>query len=327
MKTEKDVKTKLISMVTYDNAQVLDVTGPLEVFSMANRFVSEDQAYKTEILAEKKGPVRMSSGITLLADRSFSDVSETIDTLMISGGYGAYDERRNKKLLKFLTGMNTKARRIASVCTGSFILAEAGLLHGKKATTHWADCDLLASEYPEITVEPDKIFIRDGHIYSSAGVTAGIDLALALVEEDCGRKVALKVAKILVVFMKRQGGQSQFSTHLSAQTDSKGSLKGLPEWILENPCKELSVEKLAEKVAMSERNFSRIFVKETGTTPAKFVESIRIDYAASYLENEAMTIDQVAVKSGFGTAEKMRRSFIRHLHVLPGTYRKRFGIN
>jgi transcriptional regulator GlxA family with amidase domain len=162
-------------------------------------------------------------------------------------------------------------------------------------------------------------------MYSSAGVTAGIDLALALVEEDYGRNIALHVAKVLVVFMKRQGGQSQFSSHLSVQTHSKGMLKGLPEWIIENPCTDLSVEKLAEKAAMSERNFSRVFAKETGVTPAKFVETIRIDYAASYLENESMTIDQIAEESGFGTAEKMRRAFLRRLHVLPRTYRKRFG--
>jgi transcriptional regulator GlxA family with amidase domain len=268
----------------------------------------------------------MSSGIRIVADRSWASGLTGVDTLLVSGGIGAYAASRNRALQRVLREQNTLARRIASICTGSFILAEAGLLDGKRAVTHWMACGRFAREYPKVRVEPDKIFVRDEHIYSSAGVTAGIDLALALVEEDYGRTISLEVARTLVVFMKRQGGQSQFSSHLCAQVGSEGPLQGLPEWIVENPCSDLSVESLAEKAAMSERNFSRVFTRQIGMPPARFVERVRIDRARSYLENDALTLETVAEKSGFGTAERMRRTFLRHIGVLPGAYRKRFGI-
>jgi transcriptional regulator GlxA family with amidase domain len=318
-------------MITYNDAQVLDVTGPLEVFAIANRFIAggstpDGDAYRVEIVAEEPGPVTMSSGIRIVADRSWASGLTGVDTLLVSGGIGAYAASRNRALQRVLREQNTLARRIASICTGSFILAEAGLLDGKRAVTHWMACGRFAREYPKVRVEPDKIFVRDEHIYSSAGVTAGIDLALALVEEDYGRTISLEVARTLVVFMKRQGGQSQFSSHLCAQVGSEGPLQGLPEWIVENPCSDLSVESLAEKAAMSERNFSRVFTRQIGMPPARFVERVRIDRARSYLENDALTLETVAEKSGFGTAERMRRTFLRHIGVLPGAYRKRFGI-
>lgn len=331
MKTDGQIERRVISMITYDNAQVLDVTGPLEVFAMANRFIGEgsttqSSAYQIEIVAEDPGPVSMSSGIRIVADRSWASGLTGVDTLLVSGGIGAYVASRNEGLQRILREQNALARRIAAICTGSFVLAEAGLLDGKRAVTHWIACEQFAREYPSVCVKPDKIFVRDKHIYTSAGVTAGIDLALTLVEEDYGRKVALKVAKALVVFMKRQGGQSQFSSHLCAQQGSEGALRGLPEWIAENPCSDLSVEKLAERAAMSERNFSRVFTRETGMPPARFVERVRIDCARYHLENDALTLEKVAERSGFGTAERMRRTFLRHIGVLPGAYRKRFGI-
>jgi len=318
-------------MITYDNAQVLDVTGPLEVFAVANRFIAGERtpdrsAYQIEIVAEDAGPVTMSSGIRIVADRAWASGLTGIDTLLVSGGIGAYAASRNAALQRVLREQNTLARRIASICTGSFVLAEAGLLDGRRAVTHWIDCERFARDYPAVHVEPDKIFVRDEHVYSSAGVTAGIDLALALLEEDYGRKISLQVAKVLVVFMKRQGGQSQFSSHLCAQVGSEGSLQGLPEWIAENPCSDLSVEKLAERAAMSERNFSRVFTREIGMPPARFVERVRIDCARYNLENDALTLEKVAENSGFGTVERMRRTFLRHIGVLPGAYRKRFGI-
>ncbi len=331
MKPTLQIATKRISMITYDDAQILDITGPLEVFSMATRFIADGKkqdcrAYEIEILAEEPGPVTMSSGIRIVADRSWASGLTGTDTLLVSGGTGAYAASRNKALLQVLRKQGTLARRIASICTGSFILAEAGLLDGMRAVTHWMACERFAREYPAVRVEPDKIFVRDGRIYSSAGVTAGIDLALALVEEDYGRKISLKVAKVLVVFMKRQGGQSQFSSYLCAQEDSEGTLRGLPEWIADNPCRDLSVERLAERAGMSVRNFCRVFTRQTGMPPARFVERVRIDCARSYLENDALTLEKVAEKSGFGTAERMRRTFMRHIGVLPGAYRKRFGI-
>ncbi len=331
MKPTETTETRKVSMITYNNAQILDVTGPLEVFAMANKYIADERtqdrsAYHIEIAAEEPGPVAMSSGVRIVADRSWASELTDVDTLLVSGGVGAYEASRNKALQKVLREQETSARRIAAVCTGSFILAEAGLLDGRQAVTHWMACERFAYEYPAVRVEPDKIFVRDGHIYSSAGVTAGIDLALALVEEDYGRKVSLKAAKALVVFMKRQGGQSQFSSRLRAQAVTEGLLQGLPEWIAENPCSDLSVEKLAERAAMSERNFSRVFTRETGMPPARFVESVRIDRARYYLENDSLSLEKVAEKSGFGTAERMRRTFLRHIGVLPGAYRKRFGI-
>lgn len=318
-------------MIAFENAQVLDITGPLEVFAVANRFIRNERntdipAYSIEIVAENQGPVTMSSGIRILADRSWLSGLEDVDTLLVAGGIGAELAAKDKRLQQVLVDQNTGARRIASICTGSFILAEAGLLAGKRATTHWSQCDMLESKYQDVHVEPDRIFIRDGHIYTSAGVTAGIDLALALVEEDYGRRIPLEVAKVLVVFMKRQGGQSQFSTHLRAQVSANGVLKGLPEWIAANPCRDLTVQRLAERAGMSERNFSRVFSKEMGMSPAKFVEALRIDQAAQHLENEALSLEEVASKCGFGTSERMRRAFSRSLGVLPGAYRKRFGV-
>jgi transcriptional regulator GlxA family with amidase domain len=331
VKTTEKNQSRRISMLAFDRAEALDVTGPLEVFAVANDFIRDEKtpdvrAYRIEIVAEEKGPVTMSSGIRLVADRSWLSGFEGVDTLIVAGGVGTKEAARNITLQAVLQDQNTRARRIASVCTGSFILAEAGLLEGKRATTHWSRCELLAREYPAVHVEPDRIFVRDGHIYTSAGVTAGIDLALALVEEDHGRHVALKVAKTLVVFMKRPGGQSQFSTHLLAQANAKGVLKGLPEWISENPRRDLSVQELATKAGMSERNFSRVFARQMGMTPAKFVEALRIDQATYHLENEALSLEEVAHKSGFRTSERMRRAFKRNLQVLPVTYRKRFGV-
>ncbi len=285
MKQNSKMKTRLISMVTYENAGLLDVSGPLEVFTLANVFISKENdsdipAYKTEILARKKGPVLMSSGITLYADRAFSSSAAGTDTLMVAGGPGADEAAKDKGLIKLLREVNTRTRRLASICNGAIIFAEADLLNQRKATTHWAVCDQLARDYPEVQVEHDTIFVRDGHIYSSAGVTAGIDLSLALLEEDYGRKIAMTVAKFLVLFMKRQGGQSQFSAYLSLQSNGSGALKGLPEWIVNNPGKDLSIEELSAKAAMSERNFERVFKKETGMTPGKFIETVRIEYAA-----------------------------------------------
>jgi transcriptional regulator GlxA family with amidase domain len=213
---------------------------------------------------------------------------------------------------------------LASVCTGAFILASAGLLNDRRATTHWRSANALSREYPAITIDPDAIFVRDGHIYTSAGVTAGMDLALALVEEDFGREVALMVARLLVLFLKRPGGQSQFSSQLAVQMLPSGPLKGLPEWILEHLAEDLSVERLAARVAMSPRNFARVFLKETGATPAKFVEIARIEKARRELEDSNVAVEAVACLCGFGNAERMRRTFQRHLRVVPQEYRRRF---
>jgi transcriptional regulator GlxA family with amidase domain len=222
--------------------------------------------------------------------------------------------------------MATRVRRLASVCSGSFILAEAGLLDGRRATTHWLGVDLMRERYPRIAVEPDAIFVRDGHIFTSAGVTAGIDLALAMVEEDLGHALALAVARRLVVFLKRPGGQSQFSSHLAAQAKPVGVLKDLPAWILEHLGSDLAVERLAERAGMSPRNFARVFTREMGTTPAKFVERARVDAARRGMEDGGLSLEDIAGRAGFSSAEHMRRTFRRHVRVVPHDYRKRFHL-
>jgi len=303
------------------------VVGPIEVFSTATRYLRERQpdapAYSTEVLADQAGAVTMGSGIGLVADRSYRSVRSGIDTLIVCGG-DARAAAADPTLLRWLQRMEPKVGRLASVCTGAFVLAAAGLLNGRRATTHWLSAPALARDYPAITVEPDAIFVRDGRLYTSAGVTAGMDLALALVEEDHGRDVALMVARLLVLFLKRPGGQSQFSSQLAVQMLPSGPLKGLPEWIVEHLGEDLTVERLAARVAMSPRNFARVFLKETGVTPAKFVEQARVEKARRELEDSTAPVETVAVVCGFGSAERMRRTFQRHLRVVPQEYRRRF---
>lgn len=320
--------TRRVAVVTYDGAQSLDVTGPVEVFAMANdesqrRRSGSPPPYRLEILAPAEHPVRTSSGLRVGVDRVCHAVSGGIDTLIFSGGdvRAAVEDAR---LLRWARRMAPRVRRLASVCSGAFVIAEAGLLDDRRATTHWAAVDLLRRRYPRIRVEADAIFVRDGNVYTSAGVTAGIDLALAMVEEDLGHGLALAVARRLVVFLKRPGGQSQFSSHLAAQAASGGALVDLPEWILDHLHEDLSVEALAERAAMSARNFARVFLREAGMTPAKFVERARVDAARRALEGGGSSIEEVAARAGFSSAEHMRRTFLRHLHVLPVDYRRRF---
>jgi transcriptional regulator GlxA family with amidase domain len=215
---------------------------------------------------------------------------------------------------------------VASVCSGAFVLAAAGLLDGRRATTHWGWCDTLAESFPDVTVEPDCIFVRDGNVWTSAGVTAGIDLALAMVEEDAGREVALAIARRLVVFLKRPGGQSQFSAQLAGQLAEREPLVELQAWIADHLDADLSVERLAEMATMSVRNFSRTFAAEVGITPARFVERARVEGARRLLEESTASVDEVAARCGFGTAETMRRTFLRALRVSPSDYRRRFRI-
>lgn len=321
------LETRRVAFVIYDGIQSLDLSGPLEVFALANwqsRLAQPNTppAYEIEVLAETVGPVRASSGLSVIATHAYGSFSRRIDTLIVAGG-DVYAAAQDANLQAWLRRQAGRVRRLASVCSGAFILAQAGLLDGRRATTHWSGVDLLAT-YPQISVEHDAIFVRDGHIYTSAGVTAGIDLALALVEEDLGHPLALAVARRLVVFLKRPGGQSQFSGHLAAQAQQSGALQGLPEWIVDNLAEELGVETLARRVAMSPRNFARVFVKELGTTPAKFVEMARVDAARRLLEESTLNVEQVALRCGFHSGEQMRRTFHRHLRIVPLDYRRRF---
>ena len=316
-------------MVAFPDAQIIDISGPLEVFGRAARWLTEERgrrtpAYSVEIVASKAGPFATSSAIRLMADRSIAQVRGPIDTLMVAGGVGTTAALRDRALIEWLRGSLRRTRRLCSVCTGAFLLAEAGLLDGLRATTHWRQCDQLAARYPAVEVETDPIFVRSGKIFTSAGVTAGIDLALALLEEDHGRDVALAVARELVMFLRRPGGQSQFSVQLRTQQADREPVRDLQRWIADHLDADLSVEALARRAAMSPRNFARVFTREVGTTPGDFVENLRVEAARRRLEESSDGVDSIASECGFGTRESMRRAFIRTLHVPPSAYRSRF---
>jgi transcriptional regulator GlxA family with amidase domain len=318
-------------MVVFPDVQILDVTGPLEVFARTARWLVDhgarrEPAYAVELLAARRGIVRSSSGLELVVRRSLAEVRHGIDTLLVAGGIGARRVPSDRALIAWLRRTAPRVRRLASVCTGAFLLAEAGLLDGRRATTHWGACAQLAARYPKVSVEPDPIFVRDGRVYTSAGVTAGMDLALALVEEDHGREVAVAVARELVMFLKRPGGQSQFSIPLMAQTAARQPLRELQEWIGEHPGADLSVATLAQRAAMSLRHFARVFTREVGITPARFVERARVEAARRRLEESPAGMEAVASQCGFGSGEIMRRAFLRTVRVNPAEYRHRFRI-
>jgi len=323
-------KTKNVVMVTYPGAHILDVVGPLEVLTGAALFLPEGTIpYETNLVANKKGSVDTTSGLTLQAGASFGDAKKKIaeiDTLIISGGHGTTDALQDKTLMDYVAFAASKARRIVSICTGAMVLAELGLLNGRRATTHWWWCPILAQRYPEVTIEPDAIFIRDENIWTSAGVTAGMDLALALLEEDWGHDVALQVARYNVMYMMRPGGQTQFSANLIAQKADDAKIAETLDHILDNVSENLTVTSLASRACMSERSFARKFKDETGMTPAHYVEAARLQAARVELEQSDMPVEQIAVQSGFGNAERMRRVFQRHLGISATDYRDRFRI-
>jgi transcriptional regulator GlxA family with amidase domain len=316
-------------MLAYPDIQMLDVMGPLEVFSRTSRWLKDhgrraDDAYSVEIIGVKRGPFRASSGLRLYAERGFAEVGRGVDTLLIAGGRGVETYRTHRPLLAWIRRQAGWVRRLASVCTGAFLLAEAGLLKGRRATTHWGSCPRLA-RYPDVSVEPDTIFVREGSIYTSAGVTAGMDLALAMVEEDHGRDVALAAARELVMFLRRPGGQAQFSSQLAVQFAEHEPLRDLQAWILDHPREDLSVETLARRVAMSPRNFARVFTREVEMTPARFVTSVRVETARRLLEESSERLETVCAMSGLGSTESMRRAFLRLLGIPPTRYRERFN--
>lgn len=317
-------------MLAPPDGQVIDVVGPLEVFSRTSRLLREahpgrPDAYSVEILGLTKGWFRVSSGLRLMADRRFDQAGHGIDTLLIAGGRGTGHYLSNPKLLAWIRKQRRSVRRLGSICTGAFLLAEAGLLENRRATTHWASCAEFTARYPNVQLEPDTLYVRDGSLYTSAGVTAGMDLALALVEEDHGREVALATARHLVLYLCRPGGQSQFSAQLSAQFAAHEPLRDLQSWIVENPRGDLSVPALARRVSMSPRNFARLFAREVGMTPARFVASVRVETARRLLEETSQSIEAVCAASGLANLESMRQAFRRRVGVTPGQYRRRFA--
>ncbi|WP_405900972.1 GlxA family transcriptional regulator [Streptomyces sp. NBC_00727] len=314
------MKQRTVLVVLFDGIQSLDVTGPMEVFAGASRF--PDAGYELRTASLDGAPVRSSCGLTLVPDGSLAD-APVPHTLLVPGGAGT--RAPDPALVGWLRGHGPLPERLVSVCSGALLLAAAGQLDGHRVTTHWNVCDRLARDHPAVDVDPEPIFVRDGRIATSAGVTAGIDLALALVEEDHGRDVALTVARHLVVFLRRPGSQSQFSAQLSAQTARREPLREVQHWITEHPGADLSVEALAARARLSPRHFARAFQAETGTTPGRYVDRVRLEHARRLLEDTTDGVAGIARSSGYGTSEAMRRAFVKALGAAPAEYRRRFG--
>ena len=323
-------RSKTIVFLAAPSTQVLDVAGPFQVFVRAAEiFVREHPKSKPpyEVLlasSTRRRSVITNCGLVLTGTETFRTLRGPIDTLLAAGGTGVEEAAQSEDLVLWLRKTAQRVRRIGSICTGAFLLAEAGLLDGKRAATHWNWAAKLANKYKQITVDPDPIYIRDGNTYTTAGVTAGMDLALALVEEDLGSPMALQVARELVLYLRRTGGQSQFSAALSLQASDRKQIEETRSWILDNLEQDLPVEKLAAKAGMSPRHFARVFQKDTGTTPAHFVERLRVDTARRRLEESRDKLEKVANDCGFGSIQTLRRSFLRVLRVPPNEYRHRF---
>jgi len=316
---------KTIALLALPGVQLLDVSGPLDVFAQANVEAGRD-AYALRIVACETGPIQSSSGARLLPDLVAGDTVHRFDTFLVAGAPHAARLALSAPVLRWLRASSAKARRYGSVCTGAFALAAAGLLDGRRVTTHWAAVETLTADYPEITVEPDALYVRDGKLRTAAGVTAGMDLALALVEEDLGRDIAMRVAAQLVMFFKRPGGQLQFSRNGDARPAGRSALQEVQRWVAANPALPLTVDDLAAHAGLSPRHFARLFHAEVGVTPAAWVEVTRVSAARTLLEAGADAPKQVAAKCGFANADTLRRAFAKHVGVTPAEYRKRYGI-
>ncbi|MFK7734221.1 MAG: GlxA family transcriptional regulator [Pseudomonadales bacterium] len=330
-KTATSKTPRQVVMVTYPQAHILDVVGPIEVLTGVKLFAAEQsEPYTVSIVAASSGPIETTCGIPIQADNDFVGARDTlgkIDTLIVAGGHGTTEAMQNAELLNFVKWAAEKAQRVVSICTGAMILAEVGLLDHRRATTHWFWCPTLAKNYPNVTVEGDSLFVRDGKIWTSAGVTAGMDLSLALIEEDWGHDIALQVARYNVMYMMRPGGQSQFSAELIAQQAEDSPLKDTLDYIRGNCDQNLTVTALAARAFMSERSFARKFKDAVDMTPAQYVELARLQEARVALEQSDESIEIIALKVGFTNPERMRRAFQRHLGIAATEYRQRFQSN
>ena len=316
-----------VLIVTYDGVQLLDLAGATDTFAAANYALLQLgrlPAYEVEVASRTGGQVQTDAGLTI-GTASLADTSLRADTLIVAGGAGVFAAAMDEALVSELRRHTQYSRRNCSVCTGAFLLAATGLLAGRRATTHWLFADRFIGEHPQTILEPDAIYTKDGDVWTSAGITAGIDLCLALIEEDLGRDVAMRAARMLVVFLKRPGGQSQFSATLALQSADPSKFGGLHDWMRQNLTADLRVERLAERAGMAPRSFARLYVARVGQTPAKSVENLRLDAARLALEDTAVSIKQIARDTGFGDDERMRRAFLRELGVSPGDYRQRFS--
>ena len=317
---------RVIEMLAYPAVQLLDVSGPVQVFASANDLIAGAggaRAYEVRVVAQGGNEVMTSAGMRLAAG-PLSKPDQPLDTLLVPGGEGVEAAIENAALVDWVRERAAQARRVASVCTGAFMLAAAGLLDRRRAATHWKYCAQLAQRFPAVRVESDPIFVRDGSVWTSAGVTAGIDLALALVEEDLGRSVALAVARYLIVFLKRPGGQAQFSAALALQA-ADDKFGALHDWINQHLSSDLSLSVLADRAGMSGRSFSRHYAAATGQTPAHAIERLRVEAARRLLLESRLPVKRIAQRCGFGSEETMRRSFHRLIDITPQDYRARFG--
>ncbi len=316
--------------VAAPGTEILDLVGPLQVFARASDMYSRANPgarpiYSVEVASiSSRRSLTANCGLSFAAHKTFREVRGKIDTVLVAGGDAIERNEINADAVRWLKKIATRSRRVGSVCTGAMLLARAGLLDGRRATTHWNWCEVLIRRAPRADVDPNPIFVRDENIYTSAGVTAGMDLALALVEEDHGSKLALQVARNLVLYLRRPGGQSQFSAALSLQATDRKPLRELEAWVLDNLHKPLTVPVLAQRVAMSPRNFARVFTKEMKTTPAKFVERLRVEAARRRLEESQNSMETIASECGFGDVNSMRNVFQRALKIAPGQYRRHF---
>lgn len=314
-----------IALVCYDGAQSLDLVGPFEVFRMAN-YYSGTQTYQIMLVSPRGGDIVANSGLRLAGAIALKDVPRDLDTILVAGG----DERGvrgavDSEIVAWVRSRAKRTPRVGSVCSGAFVLAAAGLLDGRRATTHWESCDELRRMRPQVELEPDAIYVADPPFYTSAGVTAGFDLCLSFVEADCGADIALAVARNLVLFMRRPGGQTQYSAALNVQAAATPRIRKLVAQVTADPTGDLGVPQLAERAGMSERTFSRVFHKETGLTPAAFVEIARVDRAKALLETSNWPLARIAEKSGINSLDALHRAFQKRVGVTPGDYRARFG--
>src|SRR5438105_749659 len=322
--------TRRIVFLAAPGVEILDLVGPLQVFARASEMYGRENPgsppiYSVEVVTiSLRRSLIANCDLRITADRTFREVRGRIDTLLVAGGEAIEKNEISPEAVRWLKRISRRIRRVGSVCTGAMLLARAGLLDGRRATTHWNWCQTLIKRAPRAEVDPDPIFVRDENVYTSAGVTAGMDLALALVEEDHGSRLALQVARNLVLYLRRPGGQSQFSAALSLQLTDRKPLRELEGWVLDNLNKPINVPMLAARVAMSPRNFARVFSKEMKTTPAKFVERLRVEAARRRLEESRNSLETIAGECGFGNVNSMRNVFQRALRIAPGQYRRHF---
>lgn len=315
---------KTIAMVLFPDFLLLDMAGPMEVFSIANRYLEPDQRYQLLTLGTERGALRAANGVAVEADMHIDQAWAAYDVLLVPGGPGAYNDR-HPGLHTWLRAATQRATRYGSICTGAFVLGEAGLLDGYRVTTHWHYTERLIRRFPKALVETDKIFLQDRRLFTSGGVTAGIDLALAIVAQDHGRKVALDVAKVLLVVMKRQGGQAQFSPLVAAVASQESAITRVQHYVMEHLEEPFTVERMATLASMSPRHFARMFAREVTMTPMEFLQGARIDRARQLLESTDLPLKTVAFRSGFGSVRHMRSLFSEKLGLTPVQYRQQFS--